>query len=82
MKHKLLASNFIKWYYDNQNNKKMLSSILFYKLQTTGQFSLSVQEVFNCCASIPKYICEYEDGIDQYYIEYNTKDVELINDFK
>jgi hypothetical protein len=49
---------------------------------TTGQCSLSIEEVFDCCGYIPKYICEDNDGVDQYTTEYNTEDVELINDFK
>jgi hypothetical protein len=82
MKHKLLASKFIEWYYDNHEDVKMLGTSMMHLLKRTGQCSLSVEEVFDCCGYIPKYICEDNDGIDQYTIEYNTEDVELINDFK
>ena len=82
MKHKLLASKFVKWFYGDSDEVDALGKSMFHLMITKGQCSLSFQEVFDCCASIPKYICEDNDGIDQYYIEYNTEEVELINDFK
>jgi hypothetical protein len=82
MKNKLLASKFIEWYYSDHEDVKILGTSMMHLLLRTGQCSISFQEVFDECGYIPKYICEDNDGIDEYSIDYNPEDVELINDFK
>ena len=57
-KNKVLASKFIKWFYYNHEDEKMLGSLMLCQLLRTGQCSLSVQEVFDGCNYVPKYICE------------------------
>jgi hypothetical protein len=82
MKHKLLASKFIEWYYSDHDDIEYLGKSMLRLMKTTGQCSLSAREVFECCEYIPKHICEDNDGIDQYTTDYDTEQVELINDFK
>jgi hypothetical protein len=82
MKHKLLARKFVKWFYGDSDEIDTLGKSMFHLMITTGQCSLSFQEVFDGCNYIPKYICEDNDGVDQYTTDYNTDEVELIDDFK
>ena len=81
-KNKVLASRFIEWYYNDYEDVKILGNSMVQLLLSIGQCNLSVQQVFDGCGYIPKYICEDNDGIDQYTTEYNIDEVELINDFK
>ena len=81
-KNKVLASKFIEWYYNNHEDVEMLGTSMMHLLKRTGQCSLSFQEVFDGCNYVPKYICEDNDGIDQYTTDYDTDEVELINDFE
>lgn len=81
-KNKVLASRFIEWYYNDHDDIKQLGYAMLHSLKQVGQCSLSVQEVFDSCDCIPKYICEDNDGVNQYTTDYNTDEIELINDFK
>jgi hypothetical protein len=80
-KPKLLASKFIKWYFNDRDEVISLGNSMRHLLETTGQCSLSMEELFDNCGYIPKYLCEIEPTKDMYNTDYNTNEVELINDF-
>jgi hypothetical protein len=79
-KNKLLASKFIEWYFNDRNEVISLGESMRHLLETTGQCSLSVQELFDSCGYIPKHIC-VDISEDMYTTDYDTDEVELINDF-
>ena len=82
MKHKLLASKFIDWYFNDHDEVKMLGKSMLHQLTNTGQCSLSVQELFDNCGYIPAYLCEDAPTKDMFITEYYTDQIELINDLK
>ena len=79
-KNKVLASNFIQWYFDNDIISD-LGSMVATSLFETGEFKIDAQEVFDQCGYIPLDICENEDD-DCEEEEYDPSEVELINDYK
>ena len=80
-KNKVLASKFIEWYYNDHDEVNILGNSMVHLMKTTGQCSLSVQELFDSCGYIPKHIC-VDISEDMYTTDYDTDEVELINDFK
>ena len=82
LKHKVLASRFIDWYYSDSSEIKELGYATLNEFKTSGKINMSIQDIYDQCGYIPKYLCEDNDGIDQYTTEYNIDEVELINDFK
>ena len=80
-KNKVLASEFIEWYYNDHDDIKQLGYAMLHSLKQVGQCSLSVQEVFDSCDIIPKYIC-VDTSEDMYTTDYDIDEVELINDFE
>jgi hypothetical protein len=80
-KNKVLASKFIEWYYNDHDEIKQLGYAMLRSLQQVGQCSLTAQQLFDSCGYIPKHIC-VDISEDMYTTDYDTDEVELINDFK
>ena len=79
-KNKVLASNFIQWYFDDDIISDLCSMVTT-SIFETGEFKIDAQEVFDQCGYIPLDICENEDD-DCEEEEYDPSEVELINDYK
>lgn len=79
-KNKVLASNFIQWYFDDDIISDLCSMVAT-SIFETGEFKIDAQEVFDQCGYIPLDICENEDD-DCEEEEYDPSEVELINDYK
>jgi len=78
-KNKVLASKFIKWYFDNDIISDLGSTVAT-SLFETGEFNIDAQEVFDQSGHIPLGICENDDTSCEDE-EYDPSEVEFINDY-
>lgn len=78
-KNKVLASNFIEWYFDNDIISDLGNTVAT-SLFETGEFNIDAQEVFDQSGYIPLGICENDDTSCEDE-EYDPSEVEFINDY-
>jgi hypothetical protein len=78
-KNKVLASKFIKWYFDNDIISDLGNTVAT-SLFETGEFNIDAQEVFDQSGYIPLGICENDDTSCEDE-EYDPSEVEFINDY-
>jgi hypothetical protein len=77
--NKVLASRFIDWYYSDSSEIRELGYATLNEFKTSGKINMSIEDIYDQCGYIPRWICLDSDGIisDE---EYDPIDVELIND--
>lgn len=77
--NKVLASRFIDWYYSDSSEIKELGYATLNEFKTSGKINMSIEDIYDQCGYIPRWIC-LDSGDGNNDEEYDTIDVELIND--
>jgi hypothetical protein len=75
MRNKVTSSNFLLWYFSEEETKKDFAQSCIDMLMSEGFVNISARMLFEDCGYIPGYICETK--CDD---EYGTYDVEFIQD--
>jgi hypothetical protein len=76
-KNILKASKFLEWYFSSDDDIKPIAYRVIEELKMFGKCNTTVEELFDECGYIPKFICENKDE-DAY--NYDIEDVKFIND--
>lgn len=88
-KARVLASKFLNWYLDPETIHDLVDDVA-YNLKETGNFHLTVEELFDRVSYIPADICEQPipqqlipaDVEEDDFFELNPEDCQLINDYQ
>lgn len=77
MKNKVTASNFLDWYFSEEDDTLYIGDCAIDMLKAKGRFNITAKDVFDFCGYIPAFICE--DDADP-LLEYAVEEVEFIDD--
>lgn len=73
---------FIQWYFADKNMKRDIAQKVQEALDVDGEYSLTVEELFDTCGYIPNEITESAHSINTQFddeIEYTPNECELID---
>jgi hypothetical protein len=74
--NKVKASRFLSWYFSNSSDAETIGYDVISALKEVGEYTIDVNDLFDCCGYIPGHICV--DAKND--IEYEPSQVELIKD--
>ena len=77
MKNKVTASNFLDWYFSDEDDTLSIGDCAIDMLKEKGRFNITAKDIFDQCGYIPAFICE--DDADP-SLEYTKEEVEFIDD--
>jgi hypothetical protein len=66
MKNKVKASDFLKWYFSDNDDLRDIGYRVYESLMKWGKYSINVQTLYDQCGYIPQHICEDSDGNNEY----------------
>jgi hypothetical protein len=65
-KNSVTASSFLQWYFSESDDVTNLGDMALKSLEKEGTFNISVRMLFDTCGFIPQFICEDDDGDNEY----------------
>lgn len=83
IKNSVSASAFLEWYIGDQDGHDAIIESAIKSLQNTGNYSVSVHDLFRNCQYIPQYICNDcppPHQVNYEYEEYQPGEVDFLND--
>lgn len=83
IKNSVSASAFLEWYIGDQDGHDAIIENAIKNLQNTGNYSVSVYDLFKNCQYIPQHICNDcppPDQVNYTYEEYQPGEVDFLND--
>ncbi len=70
------ATRFLAWYFSDSDMVESFGQLAVKMLESEGFVNISARQLFDECGYIPQFICENDEGNN----EYGPESVEFIND--
>lgn len=73
------ASDFIEWYFSDEDDTLNIGREVIANLKSAGSHTVTVKGLFDTCGYIPEHICTTFANVDDDY-EFETNDLIFIDD--
>lgn len=79
MKGSITASDFINWYFSDEDDVLNIGREVISALKTEGSSTTTVKSLFDSCGYIPAYKCTVYNNVDEDY-EFEPSDLIFVDD--